>query len=566
MSRINTSTKLIKLKKLLPNSKVVVVGGGISGLTFTYFLSKLRPDIQLTLLEKEKRFGGYINSAPVKINGISAIFEKGPRTLRGVSSGTLLITDLLYRTGNLNQLKGVHLTSNGNKKFLVSSNDLNDLSLVEVPGPGQSFNKMLKFLSSKAGISAIKGAFKSIFTINGTKNEKKELSVEEFFTRHFGKDLIYNVGSALMYGVYAADVKDLSARCVMPSIVEIGDKSDSIARYAIGSGLKKAFGNAKANDKYTGNLPPLDEDVKLYRDTFETDLQLTKVREILKRFPMLAFNGGLEKFCQILIENMPANVNVISDDALAKIEKKGDNMIVYSKNGKEFECDHVRSTIGAKSLGACLQGDSELRQLLLDYKYTSVSVVNVFIEGDVKNIKGFGFLIPKAHFNKDNRLIGVIFDSDVESSAKPIFTESILNEVLSNSPCDVEKLKNMALAVHKGSKDLTPKYTKVTLMINIDPLTQEIPSESKIKMIVKDTFERYLNAPLDNINWHMESNHWLQSIPLYDLKYLERKDATFKQLKQYDNKLSLGGMSFAHGVGVPDNVVSSFNAAIELSK
>ena len=56
------------LTTLPQNAKVAVLGAGILGLTFTYFLSKLRPDLQFTIFEKLKRPGGWMSSPKLHVN------------------------------------------------------------------------------------------------------------------------------------------------------------------------------------------------------------------------------------------------------------------------------------------------------------------------------------------------------------------------------------------------------------------------------------------------------------------------------------------------------------------
>lgn len=62
---------------------IAVIGGGITGLTTAYVLSK-RQDVKVTLYEASKRFGGWIESKLVDVPGDKGrvLFELGPRTLR----------------------------------------------------------------------------------------------------------------------------------------------------------------------------------------------------------------------------------------------------------------------------------------------------------------------------------------------------------------------------------------------------------------------------------------------------------------------------------------------------
>jgi oxygen-dependent protoporphyrinogen oxidase len=68
----------------------VVLGGGISGLSAAFHLSRRFPRTPLTLLEKSSTVGGWIRSERVKLSsGSSIVLEAGPRTLRPSGKGLM---------------------------------------------------------------------------------------------------------------------------------------------------------------------------------------------------------------------------------------------------------------------------------------------------------------------------------------------------------------------------------------------------------------------------------------------------------------------------------------------
>ena len=82
--------------------------------------------------------------------------------------------------------------------------------------------------------------------------------------------------------------------------------------------------------------------------------------------------------------------------------------------------------------------------------------------------------------------------------------------------------------------------------------------------IVRSTLEDLLGSP-SNLEFAIESGNLESSIPLYDRHYPERRELTLQNIeKTYKGKLSLGGWSFAQGVGVPDNVITSLKAALSM--
>lgn len=69
------------------NHHVVVLGGGITGLSVAFYLARKHPTVQITLVEKNIRFGGWVRSERVEVrdnlgNRARVLLEAGPRTIR----------------------------------------------------------------------------------------------------------------------------------------------------------------------------------------------------------------------------------------------------------------------------------------------------------------------------------------------------------------------------------------------------------------------------------------------------------------------------------------------------
>ncbi len=78
---------------------IAVIGGGITGLSAAFHLSKRFPNARITLFEKTNRLGGWINSRHVRVsdgNGHNATIclEAGPRTLRPNSKAIMELVSL----------------------------------------------------------------------------------------------------------------------------------------------------------------------------------------------------------------------------------------------------------------------------------------------------------------------------------------------------------------------------------------------------------------------------------------------------------------------------------------
>jgi oxygen-dependent protoporphyrinogen oxidase len=60
-----------------------VIGGGITGLTAAFRLSEDPNCKKITLYEKSRHLGGYIESETIPVDGGKIVFEHGPRSIRG---------------------------------------------------------------------------------------------------------------------------------------------------------------------------------------------------------------------------------------------------------------------------------------------------------------------------------------------------------------------------------------------------------------------------------------------------------------------------------------------------
>lgn len=89
------------------SSSVAILGGGISGLSSAYYLSKSSPSTKILLIEGSKRVGGWIRSQraspgfhilkdETNASGVdTVVFEAGPRSLRPVGPGGAAILSMV---------------------------------------------------------------------------------------------------------------------------------------------------------------------------------------------------------------------------------------------------------------------------------------------------------------------------------------------------------------------------------------------------------------------------------------------------------------------------------------
>src|ERR671936_3049604 len=101
--------------------RLVVIGGGIAGLSAAYYASKL-PDIQATLLESSDRWGGKITTDCVPFDNGQFIIEGGPDTFLATKP---YATALCKELGLGERLHGTN--PNQNNTYVLHHNQLEPL-------------------------------------------------------------------------------------------------------------------------------------------------------------------------------------------------------------------------------------------------------------------------------------------------------------------------------------------------------------------------------------------------------------------------------------------------------
>ena len=74
---------------------IAVLGGGITGLASTYFISRDIPHAKVTLFEASSRLGGWLHSKSVDVGTGNVVFEQGPRNLRPTMPNGLITLNLV---------------------------------------------------------------------------------------------------------------------------------------------------------------------------------------------------------------------------------------------------------------------------------------------------------------------------------------------------------------------------------------------------------------------------------------------------------------------------------------
>ncbi len=184
--------------------RVAVVGGGISGLTAAYRLSRLAPDDSVVLIERSSRIGGKIASE--RVDGF--VFDGGPDSfLTRKPAGVALCEELGIADrliGRSPQPRGSSIFHSGRLYPLpegFSGLVPSDTSALEASG-----------LLSKEAIEQLQNPGNSASPGGG------EESVADFFVRRFGREAFDVMIEPLVSGVFAGDARALSLDSAFPHL------------------------------------------------------------------------------------------------------------------------------------------------------------------------------------------------------------------------------------------------------------------------------------------------------------------------------------------------------------
>lgn len=532
---------------------VGVIGGGISGLSFAYFLTKLRPDLSITIFEAKNKTGGWIDTVRLhnKFNGTDIVFEKGPRTLRGVSDGTLVMLDMLKRMGHEDKIMIMKASSVANRKYLLDSN----YQLVPVPHSLKSF---MKFSTSEIFDRVLPGIIQEPFR-KPLKNAQIDESIESFIQRRFGSTrLSDNILSGILHGIYAGDVSKLSVKSVLPRLKEFESTDGSMLKPMFKS-LFSYLTSKKEREKRLARVFP--DILNRYELELTKESLLMQLSKSLKGYPIVSLKDSLDFFPKVITEELKKNpkINILYNSHITEIDPLKRQVVC---DDKTLKFDHIRSTISPKHLSSLITS-TELKAEFDKINYVSVFMANIYNNTQKvieKNEQGFGFLVPKGSKNKEF-LLGTIFDSDISSH--------------------IHKL------VDKDSLTDAKSFTNITMMLGGHFYDTNLPSDHLIIKAVKNCLAKVFHVDLDNtpiilrdeaqmndkevmvsdkdilISYNLHQN----CIPQYNVGYEDIKTRVHEILNhQYNNNLSIGGVCFGNGIGVPDVVLNSLQAAFELKK
>jgi protoporphyrinogen/coproporphyrinogen III oxidase len=332
--------------------RIAIIGGGISGLSAAYYLSKAGHDC--TLIESEKQLGGVMRTERLH----DCVIEAGPDSFLSQKPWALeLIRELgieVQLIGSNDHLRRTYVVRNG--------------KLVPLP-EGMQFlmpTKIAPILTTPL-LSLGAKARMGLEYFRKPSATRADRSVADFVIDHYGREVNEYLAQPMVSGVYGGSPERLSINAVMPKIVELERRYGSVTRGVLASQSEAS----EANGHPTGSGAP--------------------------QTVFVSLKNGMQQLVDTLLTRMQGEIRIVIGTA-EKIEgAKGNYRIAL--NGDAIEADEVVLATPAYRAGELLRGrDEKLTELLESIPYHSAIIVALIYSRPEFDhpLNGFGFVVPRA--------------------------------------------------------------------------------------------------------------------------------------------------------------------------
>jgi oxygen-dependent protoporphyrinogen oxidase len=332
--------------------KVVVVGGGITGLSVAHFLEVSQLTKDVVLLEAQPRLGGNIRTERRE----AYVIDAGPDSWVTTKP---FATNLARDLGLTEDLISTHPANR--RVYVAWDKELHRLPEGLVLGVPTRIMPMVTtpLFSWDAKLRMGLEPLVPRREFHGDDDE----SIASFLGRRFGDELVERLAGPLLGGIFAGDAETLSIRATFPQFVEAEQKHGSLIR---------AMRATRPASRSADEPPPS---------------------------PFMSLKSGMGDLITTLAHKLKDAV-VHRDARVCEVARlESGRYAVVTEAGAVHEADQVVLATPSYVTARCVRGlDSTLAELMDQMRYASTSTVFLAFKRDHVDhpLDATGFIVPRA--------------------------------------------------------------------------------------------------------------------------------------------------------------------------
>lgn len=429
---------------------VIIIGGGISGLTTAYKLQQA--GYFVTVLERSERVGGAMYTHLEE----GWLAEYGPNTILETN---IQIKTLLTELG-LEDEK-IYPNSVSSNRFIVKN-----VKLLPLP-----MSPLLFFSSSLFNWKSKFNILREPFVPKWQKQYEESLS--EFVLRRLGQNFLDYAVDPFVSGVYAGDPDNLSVKYALPKLYQLEQDYGSLIKGQI----KKAKLPAQTNEipRSKAKMFSFKKGMKVLPETLAAKLKNS-----------IKFNTKVE---QVQKMNREWEIKFVQNNESNTLKAE---YLIYAGTGHQlFNCKIINTEEIDLSFGN-------------EINYPPVSILSLgYHRNQVQHdLNGFGLLVPKV---EKHQILGVFFNSSLFPGRAPE------NHVVLTVFMGGVRQPELALETEEKRLEITVKNLEMLLGIKGSPAfvfhkqwKKAIPQYNVGYGKIKSKFQRLEN---DNIGLYFTGNY-----------------------------------------------------------
>jgi oxygen-dependent protoporphyrinogen oxidase len=395
--------------------RIVIVGGGISGLAAAHRLIELCGDsAEITLLEASSRLGGTIQTE----HRDGFLLERGPDSFISEKPEAVALAKRLGLESRLIQTNEQYRRS-----FIVR-----DGRLRAVPEGFQLLapSRVWPFITTD--IFSLPGKLRmAADLVLPRQNVNEDESLASFVRRRLGQEALERMAQPMVGGIYTADPETLSLRATLPRFLDMERDHRSVILAMMRQGQKRGTSGARYS-------------------------------------LFLSFDEGMEVLVKALASTIP---NVRLQTRIKDLAFESGTWLIKSDSGLTTEADAVCLAVPAYIAAHLLENvNPRLAAQLNAIKYASTATINLAYKREAirHSLNGFGFVVP---FVEKRSLIACTFSSVKFDNRAPeghVLLRAFAGGALQPEILD---LKDLESRIETDLRDLlnitgTPLFTELT--------------------------------------------------------------------------------------------------------